>query len=157
MDRRNFLKATPTAVAVAVASVGLTTKTKELKAEEIQFEELKIAPSQGEVIRLWKLGSLDHGIYPTDAAIQKLASILNDTQGGVCDIIWGPDLTCEVITTEGKTVVDVIDTGKPTPEDIADKIIELMPEISMDHGNARTTIIYAIETAVRECQDAQNS
>jgi hypothetical protein len=44
-------------------------------------------------IRIWKLGSIEHKIIPSDAAINKLAEILMQNMGGgVLDLIWGPDL-----------------------------------------------------------------
>lgn len=42
-------------------------------------------------IRLWKLGDLEHQIFPKEAAFQRLAQILvNAVSGGVADIMWGP-------------------------------------------------------------------
>lgn len=55
-------------------------------------------------IRVWKLGSLEHNIFPADAAIQKLASILlNHVGGGDMDFIWGPDIELQETS---------MDTGK---------------------------------------------
>lgn len=52
-------------------------------------------------IRIWKLGSLEHNIFPSDAAIQKLASILlNHTGGGEMDFIWGPDIELQETSTD---------------------------------------------------------
>lgn len=52
-------------------------------------------------IRIWKLGSLEHKIFPTDAAIAKLSSVLlNHVAGGAMDFIWGPDLTIEETSTD---------------------------------------------------------
>ncbi len=42
-------------------------------------------------IRVWKLGSLDHKLYPSAAAADTLASILgNNVGGGTIDITWDP-------------------------------------------------------------------
>lgn len=44
-------------------------------------------------LRIFQLGDLDKQIVPTDAAIAKLAGILeNNTGAGVINLIWGPDL-----------------------------------------------------------------
>lgn len=52
-------------------------------------------------IRIWKLGSLEHKIFPTDAAIARLSNILlNHVAGGAMDFIWGPDLTIEETSTD---------------------------------------------------------
>lgn len=52
-------------------------------------------------IRIWKLGSIEHKIFPTDAAIAKLSNILlNHVAGGAMDFIWGPDLTIEETSTD---------------------------------------------------------
>jgi len=49
-------------------------------------------------IRLWKLGSLEHKIIPTQSAIQKLEAMLEDIEGeNEADIIWGPDVSVELI------------------------------------------------------------
>ena len=45
-------------------------------------------------IRLWSLGSFEHGIYPLAASINKLRSVLSKVgSGDVMDIVWGPELT----------------------------------------------------------------
>ena len=52
-------------------------------------------------IRIWKLGSLEHGLVPTDAAVNKLAGILlNHMAGGAIDLIWGPDLEIQETSTD---------------------------------------------------------
>lgn len=50
-------------------------------------------------IRVWKLGSLEHKIFPTEEAAKKLADILENATGETLDIIWGPDI--EVIELDG--------------------------------------------------------
>ena len=53
-------------------------------------------------IRIFKLGSLEHKIVPTDRAAQQLASMLeSNVEAGTLDLIWGPDI--EMI--ESKTSV----------------------------------------------------
>jgi hypothetical protein len=69
----------------------------------ILYEKLKLADQaalDGAIskIRVWKLGSLDHKLAPTQTASQALESILGaNVQGGTKDIIWGPDI--ELIET----------------------------------------------------------
>ena len=47
-------------------------------------------------IRIWKLGSLDHRIAPTEAAFKKLNDVLLQAGNGQSlDLMWGPDLTLE--------------------------------------------------------------
>lgn len=62
-------------------------------------------------IRLWKLGDLDKGVLPTDAAFEKLASILsNRNPEQDLDILWGPAI--EVVTIEGnKDDIEIIETA----------------------------------------------
>lgn len=46
-------------------------------------------------IRLWKLGSLEYKISPTQETASKLCDILSslkDENGNFTDIIWGPDI-----------------------------------------------------------------
>lgn len=72
----------------------------------ITLEKLKladIAALDGAIshIRLWKLGSLEHQILPTDAAIAKLADILlNNIGSGSMDLIWGPDIELKETSTD---------------------------------------------------------
>ncbi len=69
------------------------------------------------MIRLWKLGDLENKILPTNEAFQKLADILNtDKDGEVLDLIWGPDLTVELIPTgpqdiEALKALDIVVTN----------------------------------------------
>ncbi len=46
-------------------------------------------------VRIWKLGSLEHKIMPTPAAIAKLGAILEGGVGQSIDLIWGPELEYE--------------------------------------------------------------
>lgn len=55
------------------------------------------------VVRVWKLGSLEHRVIPTEAAVQRLAEMLMKMGDGDTDLIWGPDL--EVVEFRG--------TGRP--------------------------------------------
>lgn len=67
--------------------------------------------------RVWKLGSLEHKIYPSKEAADKLEKILKDALGeeGVKDIIWGPDLSVHEIggddTIEEYVVTHVEEVG----------------------------------------------
>jgi hypothetical protein len=48
-------------------------------------------------IRIWKLGSLEHRMLPTEAAIDQLWNILDEWDGvSDLDVVWGPDLTLEI-------------------------------------------------------------
>jgi hypothetical protein len=51
-------------------------------------------------VRLWKLGDLEKGIFPTDAAVERLIQILSSNPGGGSfDLVWGPDLQVEEYKT----------------------------------------------------------
>lgn len=51
-------------------------------------------------LRIFKLGSLAEKIAPTDAAVAKLAGMLeNNTGAGVVNLIWGPDIEMLESTT----------------------------------------------------------
>ncbi len=62
------------------------------------YEKLKLADRaalDGAIsnIRIFKLGNLEHKIVPTEAAANKLASILeSNVEAGTLDLIWGPDI-----------------------------------------------------------------
>lgn len=64
----------------------------------IMLEKLKladIAACDGAIssVRLWRLGSLEHKILPTPAAVSKLSEILsNNVGGGSYDLIWDATL-----------------------------------------------------------------
>ena len=52
-------------------------------------------------IRVWKLGSLEHKILPTETAIGRLADMLmNNVGGGSIDLIWGPELDFKEKSTD---------------------------------------------------------
>lgn len=48
-------------------------------------------------LRVWRLGSLEHRILPTEASIKKLTDLLMTED--MTDLIWGPEL--EVIDLPG--------------------------------------------------------
>lgn len=72
----------------------------------IQLEKLRLADLSAldtiiSQVRLWKLGDLEHELYPTDVAVNKLTEILSSNPGaGAFDIIWGPELSFEESSTE---------------------------------------------------------
>lgn len=53
-------------------------------------------------IRLWRLGSLEQRILPTEGAINRLADLLLNSSGngGVLDLIWGPELDLKETNTD---------------------------------------------------------
>jgi len=52
-------------------------------------------------VRIWTLGDLEKEIIPSNAAVQKLATMLtNNVGGGTMDLIWGPDLKVQEYKTE---------------------------------------------------------
>jgi hypothetical protein len=69
--------------------------------------EKRLAPAQLKPIysvRIWKLGSLEHRIYPTEESIKKLQECLNKWDGkSDLDLIWGPELSMEqhYVTEDG--------------------------------------------------------
>ncbi len=51
-------------------------------------------------IRIWKLGDLKERILPSEAAINRLAEVLvNNSGGGILDLVWGPELTFQEVTS----------------------------------------------------------
>lgn len=57
-------------------------------------------------IFLWKLGSLEHNLFPTEKELKVLSDCLIDSfttnPNGDNNIIWGPDLECQCIYNNGK-------------------------------------------------------
>lgn len=53
-------------------------------------------------IRLWKLGSLEHKILPTQEAIQKFRDALKEytEKDGEYDLVCGPAITVELVEIE---------------------------------------------------------
>ncbi|MHC4225251.1 MAG: hypothetical protein ACYSUN_14775, partial [Planctomycetota bacterium] len=72
-----------------------------LLLEKMKLADLAALDGAISQIRIWRLGDLEKGIIPTDTAIGKLADILlSNPGGGAFDIIWGPELTCESLSTD---------------------------------------------------------
>ena len=71
----------------------------------ILYEKMKLADLaalDGAIsqIRVWKIGDLEKEIFPTNAAINKLADILlSNPGGGAFDVIWGPGLEVDEYKT----------------------------------------------------------
>ncbi|MGI9568701.1 MAG: hypothetical protein ACR2PH_02940, partial [Desulfobulbia bacterium] len=89
-------------------------------------------------IRIFKLGSLEHKIVPTDRAAQQLASMLeSNVEAGTLDLIWGPDI--EMI--ESKTSVhQFLGQGKYEPTLIALYAgLGIPPTLTGTFGAAGTT------------------
>lgn len=55
------------------------------------------------VVRVWLLGSVEHGIYPPQTTINYLAELLSKYDGSAdMDLVWGPDLSCIELKGDGE-------------------------------------------------------
>jgi hypothetical protein len=81
-----------------------TDNTTYLQASAGELKWIKPEPK----FRVWKIGSHEHKIYPTKAAVEKLQGLINEAKKteGTFDLIWGPDL--EVVEVGGGDTKDVI-------------------------------------------------
>jgi len=54
-------------------------------------------------IRLWKLGSIEHNIFPSEAAFEKFCNALRaakESEDDIADIIWTDGITVEELDVE---------------------------------------------------------
>ena len=66
--------------------------------DKMQLADLAALDGAISQIRLWTLGDLEQGIFPTDEGINKLSEILlSNPGGGAFDIIWGPELSVKAL------------------------------------------------------------
>jgi hypothetical protein len=123
-------------------------------------------------IRLWKLGSLEHRILPTENAIGRLADmLLNNVGGGSIDLIWGPELDFKETSTDVakflgeekyKPILNAIFaglgippslTGLPTGQGFSNNYISLRTLIErLDYGRQLLTRFW--ETEIKVVQKA---
>lgn len=69
--------------------------------DKVQLADMSALDGAISNIRLWRLGSFEHNIYPTRDGINKLRRILsNSTGGGVLNLVWGPELDFKESSTE---------------------------------------------------------
>jgi len=106
--------------------------------EKLKLADLAALDGAISNIRIFKLGSLEHRIAPTQAAASKLSSILqNNMGGGTMDLVWGPDI--ELL--ESKTSVhQFLGEGKYTPHLNAIYAgLGIPPTLTGTYGAAGTT------------------
>lgn len=61
--------------------------------EKLKLADLSALDGAISNIRIFRLGSLEHKIAPTQAAASKLSNILQaNVGGGTMDLVWGPDI-----------------------------------------------------------------
>jgi len=64
--------------------------------DKLKLADLTALEGAIDRVRIFKLGSLEHGLAPTEAAFDALNNLLQiNTGAGVRNVIWGPDLTLE--------------------------------------------------------------
>ncbi len=69
--------------------------------EKMKLADLAALDGAISQVRIWTLGDLEKGIFPSEAAIQKLSEILmTNPGGGAFDVIWGPDLKVQDYKTD---------------------------------------------------------
>ena len=120
--------------------------------EKMKLADLAALDGAISQIRIWKLGDLEKGILPTDAAIQKLADILlSNPGGGAFDLIWGPELSFEEVTTN---VHNFLGGGKYEP--ILDSIHSGLGVPATLTGSSRaggaTNNLVSLQTLVQRLQ-----
>ena len=102
-------------------------------------------------VRLWKLGDIEAGIFPTDTAIQKLADILlSNPGGGAFDLIWGPELSLQ----ESETGVHQF-LGKGKYEPVMNAIYEGMgvpPTLTGSGDAGMTNNFVALQTLIKRLE-----
>jgi hypothetical protein len=106
--------------------------------EKLKLADLAALDGAISNVRIFKLGSLDHKIAPTQAATARLASILqNNVGGGTMDLVWGPDI--ELL--ESKTAVhQFLGEGKYTPHlNSVYAGLGIPPTLTGTYGAAGTT------------------
>ncbi len=68
--------------------------------EKLRMSDVAALDGSIQRLRIFKLGSVEHGIFPTEAAFAKLGDMLAaGVGGGTKDIIWGPDIKMEETET----------------------------------------------------------
>jgi hypothetical protein len=68
---------------------------------KMQLADLAALDTVISQIRIWRLGDLEKGIFPTDAAVDRLIEILTSNPGGgAFDVVWGPDLEVDQVDTK---------------------------------------------------------
>jgi len=69
--------------------------------EKLKLADIAALDGAISCIRVWKLGSLEHGVMPHPNNMLRLARMLtNNIGGGVMDLVWGPDLELTETSTE---------------------------------------------------------
>lgn len=66
--------------------------------EKITNAETKVENIGG--LRVWTIGNLEHRIIPSSVAIERLQNVIKELALLGKDLVWGPDLTVQVIRTE---------------------------------------------------------
>jgi len=78
---------------------------KDIEALQAHFDPPKSSPK----IRLWTLGDMDRGIFPTTETIDRLRDTLaelSESKSDIVDLIWGGDL--KVYNIDGGDTKDVV-------------------------------------------------
>lgn len=69
--------------------------------EKMKLADLAALDGAISQVRVWTLGDLEKGIFPSVGAIEKLSEILTSNPGGgAFDLIWGPDLKVQEYKTD---------------------------------------------------------
>ena len=88
-------------------------------------------------IRVWKLGSLEHNLVPTDKDVDKLCDALIKAKSvGVAELVWGPDINVHE-TADGLVRVWTIgnkEYGITPSKAAASKLKKILKEIAGKDG-----------------------
>jgi len=61
--------------------------------DKLQLCDMSALDGAISAIRLWRSGSMEHGIVPSEGMLLKIQEMLsNNISGGTMDMVWGPDL-----------------------------------------------------------------
>lgn len=119
--RRGFLGA-----AISFLTLGAVRPSQ---AQVIKATVTPLKPIVRPKLRIWRLGSLEEKILPTQKAIDTLTSYLQQWDGNSSiDIVWGPDLHVEQIdlATNAVDIIVPVDKDVVVKSDVAELGIRII-------------------------------
>lgn len=73
---------------------GILYNIKMLK--KLQLADMSALDSSMDIVRLWRIGNLEHKIMPNEGAFSELRKSLEVPNHGVRDIVWSPVIECDI-------------------------------------------------------------
>lgn len=116
--------------------------------QKLKLADFSSLDSAMDMVRIYKLGSMDHQIIPGPAIFKKLAESVEATNaGGIRNIIWGPDI--ELVESKNNAFAVLGEEKYRSSWDTIHSGLGIPPSVTGTAGGGTTNNLISLKTLIK--------